>query len=215
MTYADTSTFGRIIDANAVETAVRDTLELWMPTYIAEVERQYPDTWDTGELNTQVWYVAAHQFDRFNEDSLPAVIVICPGLADRPVRDADGSHLCVFGLAVGVVAGSIDRDETDAAVKAYGAAVRACLLQQSMLGDLNADGVTWLGEQYDELPYEQSRSMVGGRITFTVQVDDVVTKAAGPLQTSTPPVDPYATPTQPGTVLTHEIEVTQPLPDEE
>lgn len=217
MTYADTSTFGRIIDANAVETAVRDTLERWLPTYIAELERQYPKVgasgWEVGELNTQVWYHAAHQFDRFREDNLPAIIVICPGLTDRPVRDADGIHLCTFGLAVGVVAGAIDREETDAAVKAYGAAVRACLLQQSSLGALGADGITWLGETYDELPFEDSRSLVGGRLTFTVQVDDVVTKLAGPLQPSDPPADIYDPPEPTGTVESHHITVT-PTNDE-
>lgn len=199
-------TFGRIVSADQVEEAVRDTLRRWMPTYIAEVERQRG--WEPGFLNPAIWYHAAHQFDRFNEDALPAVIVICPGLADRPTRDADGVYLCRFGLAVGIVGGAIDRDETDEAVKAYGAAVRACLLQQSALGDFGADGIVWLGESYDELPMEDSRTLIGGRLSFTLDVDDVVTKLAGPVQTTTPPVDPYVEPPAEQTVQTHVITTT-------
>jgi hypothetical protein len=90
------------------------------------------------------------------------------------------------------------------------------LVQHRALGAFGADGIAWLGEQYDELPYEGSRSLVGGRLTFTVQVDDVVSaRPHWPLQGSTPPVDPYETPEAATTVLTHDITVTTPIPDDE
>jgi hypothetical protein len=190
--------YGRIVSFDMVERAVSAQLEAWLPWYLSELERQMaeddPDSVPAGGFNRDVTFCEAATFNRMTEDILPAIVVICPGLASRPVRDADGVHQCRFAVAIGVIASAYDHDTTDAAAKAYGACVRAIMGQQPKLGSLNADGVDWVDETYDELPFDDSRSQVAGRLTFTVDVDDVLTtRFKGPVVLPTV-IDPLADP---------------------
>lgn len=203
---ADTAVFGQIVSADAVEEAVRETLELWLPTYIASVERQQgkPEAF-YGSIQS---FLAAGQLNHYSEHHMPLCVVVCPGLGERPTVDGDGVVSGAFALAVGIVASADDHDNTDAAAKAWGAAVRACLLQKADLGGI-ADRVTFQDEQYDELPWEESRSFVGGRITFTVHVDELahttMSETAGLLEV---PDDPYEEPDAPTTYTSAVITTT-------
>lgn len=186
--------FGRIVSFDQVEREVAAQLSTWMPTYVAELERQRGLA--PGYFEGDLEYVAASDFGRFSEDRLPCVVIVCPGLTDRPVRDGDGVYRCTFAVLVGIFASALDRDTSDEAAKAYGACIRTIMVQRPRVGELDAGGVKWVGERYDDVDADDTRTLAGGAVSFTIEVDDVASTFAGPMTplegpAATPATDPY------------------------
>jgi len=60
-----------------------------------------------------------------------------------------------------------------------------------------ANGCDWMDESYDELDFDDSRTIAAGMISLGVEVADVIDSSMG---IATPPVDPTATPEELKTV---------------
>ncbi len=196
---------GPILTADHVEQAALDTLKAWMPTYLAEMERQ------TGRPAGSVPMVRSwstlNQFAHWTEDQLPGVILVSPGLAQHPTRRGDGSNWARWTLGVGIVVSARDQPTTNALAKLYAAAVRACLLQHPSLGG-KSEGLGWTDERYTDVPSDQARSVAGAQLIFWVEYKDVVNDQMGPPFPAQPSPTPLTDPGDGPVVRTHTTSVT-------
>lgn len=192
---AQTNLFGQIITPGMVERAVAASLAQWMDTYLGQLERIETD--ETGALAYQPdgierprGILTRGEFDKWPEEQIPVIVVVCPGLAGLPRRQQQGAYHAAWsvGIAAIVSAGSPDgtgQDATRRLMGVYGAAIRAAILQHKMLrSPLYPDGFasesTWQDEQYTDVPELAARSLAAARIVFNIGVDNVVTEQAGP-----------------------------------
>ena len=179
--------YGRLLDTHQIEVAVTETLQVWMPAYIAEVERQRG--LEPHAMPLPASWSKTNEFYKWNEDQLPAMIVVCPGLAPtEPKMKGDGSYHAWYRVGVAAIAGGDDREATRRVAKLYVAAIRGSILQHQDLGDFGAEGIRWTNERNAEIPDDAGRTLGSGLATFDVEVKDVANARMGPLD---PPDDPY------------------------
>jgi hypothetical protein len=180
--------YGRIITGNDVEEAALATLRQWAPRYIEEVCRQRgydPDDY----LAEPRGYIVASDFSKWPEDQLPVALVISPGWSGRPRRDGHGRVLATWNLAAGVISSAYDLEHTRRAGLDYVAAFRTLIAQQESLGGL-AEGVDFIDESYDVLPFNQTRSLFAAQALLSVTVADTFSYGHGPGGPWGPPPDP-------------------------
>ena len=157
-------------------------LKSWYPTYIDEVAAQRGRSRDA--YQAPKGYVTVNQFDKWPEDALPLVLVISPGMVDRPVKHGDGSYTGSWYIATAIIIEARDEVSTRRLGRRYGAALRTCMMQHRSLDRALEDtcAVTdWLSEDYDLLPIEERRNLAVTRNIFTVRVDNIL-QVGGPLE---------------------------------
>lgn len=188
-----TSAYGNLFIGNRLEEATEETLRLWLPAYIAEVERQ--EGLPAESMPMVRSYASVNEFIKFNEERLPALIVVSPGLSPTaPRKRGDGSYEAWYRVGAAVVAGGKNRETTRRNSQLYAAAIRGAILQHQTLGDFGATEIRWTGERNADVPDEMGRTLGSGGNTFDVLVPDVVNPRLGPLE---PPEDPYEPQTWP------------------
>lgn len=180
------SIFGPIVTGQHVRAAVEATIKLWAPDYLAEVgERSGRERCDLPGFRS---YVSAVDLDRFAEDQLPSCCIVAPGLASAPEkRGQNGAYMAEWSVGVGAVVMGPDRETTYELVELYAAAIRALILHHPSLGEFAA-GVRWVDERYDDLPFEDSRTIAAGVVQFNVGVETAV-DSYGPTVPSEDPCD--------------------------
>jgi hypothetical protein len=181
------SVWGPIVSALALRQAIRSTLQLWLPSTVAEVARQAGVTPSTIPA-VRSWHVVS--LEQASADQLPAVFVTTPGLADAPSRKGTGLHRADWNVTVTAAARAESHEATARLVALYTAAVRTVCTQRSSFGGF-ADASVWIGEDYDAIEERHGRTLAAGFVDLVVSVADVVDAHGGPL---TPPVDPLAAP---------------------
>lgn len=169
--------FQRIVSGAQVEQALITTLQMWMPTYLAEVARQHGK--GARELPTVASYTTVVEFDKWPEDQLPACIVVSPGIAEQPSQEAKGKHRAKWAAELALICSASTQKNSLDLAKMYLAAARAAILQHASLGGF-ASGLEWIDELYDRVPSEDTRNLGAASGLFVVHVDDVTTKGAGP-----------------------------------
>jgi hypothetical protein len=186
--------FRPIFDASVLEEAVIETLRAWYPTYIQEMEHQRG--WTRGRIQSPRTYGTRNEFNTFQDEAMPVVIVVSPGLADPARADGDGRYVGWWSLGVGIVARANDEENTNRIAKVYAAAARAILLhKQGLDGSWAFGGVEWVDENFADIPtVEREKTIKSAQVIFRVWVDELVTKNAGPAYPVAPDPD-----TQPGT----------------
>lgn len=174
--------FKRIVVASDVEEAVRTLLEKWFPTYLREVERQVD--WEREPLPVPQNYVTRNSFDVEPGEKMPKVVVISPGLHVAPNHpQSNGHYNAIWQVAIGVAFAARTEKLADKIVKMYGAAVRGIMVQNQKLDNTALDviEVKWLDESYDDLNIpNQNQLFKASASLFTVEVEDVVSRWAGP-----------------------------------
>lgn len=213
-----TAVFGPIVTGGDVEGWTLDLLQTWLSTYLAEVERQHG--YSGHDLPRPKGWALGPTFDKWPEDQLPGVLIASRGVPVPPLRDGDGSYRARWLVEPGVVCSARTQAESHTLAMLYGAAVRALMVQRPSLGG-HAEAVDWLGESYDDLGYDDTRSLYAVKELFAVEVVDVVFGDAGPTSPEVPFSPDDTLPWPPDqTVETYEIEVDhvsvdQPLPRED
>lgn len=185
------SVFGAITDGSDVEFIVEKFLRRWLPTYLAEMAGQRGLPRDSFPP-PQSW-THSTEFNLDETTQLPAILIICSGLAGDPTRHGDGSYSVSWVIGVGVIvsAGGDDpHNATNKLAKRYGAAIRWAMTQNPALEDSRIAGLSWDDEGYDDVPSGQARSLASARLVFTIQVDDVMNDMDGPVLPDDPPPDP-------------------------
>lgn len=200
-----TDAIGNIVSGVEVEEAVEDAIRTWLPTYLAEIERQTGR--DPETLATFRSYTHQTEFDKWPEDQLPCCIIVSPGTEDSPGKEGNGQMRATWGFVVAMVVSARDQESTNRLVKHYAAAVRALLIQHKpvIAGSLTR-GFDWVNEAYDEMPPEEAgRTLAAARLAFTMEIDQVTSSRGGPRSV---PADPYAAPDSNLTVQTTTITAT-------
>jgi len=182
--------FGPIVSGGDVEAWCVDLLRTWYGTYLSEVERQAG--LDAGTLQRPRAVVRVPSLDKWPEDQLPALLVISVGTAETPLKQGSGSYRARWDVGTACICSARGEAETRAIAMLYGAALRALFIQRPSL-DGRAHGTVWTSETYDDLDYDDGRTLAAAIVGFTVEVHDVVVGNAGPLA----PDDPLDPDTQP------------------
>jgi hypothetical protein len=176
--------FQPIITGADVEVAVRDHIRRWARDYLGEIA--FRSGRARGALPVFRSYLPALDLDKFTEDQVPACVIASPGTLVQPVKRR-GTYYTTWQVGVGCVVSGQDRDNTFALLPLYAAAVRACMVQHPALGVDFIDGVTWLGERYDELDTNDLRTLAAGSVTFGIDVPSAVDSRGGPTAPSVVP----------------------------
>lgn len=185
------SIFDQIKIADDLETAAIDTLNLWFHTYTREYELQAGLLRDSFPLPRA--FITSERLDREDADQLPAVVVVSPGLWEKPRQEGSGQFRAKFSLAIGIFVAGQDRTTTKRLLRVYCGIARTIMLQKQSLGGF-ADGTTWLDESYDDaFQFTDTQTVGAGQVVFAIEVAGVVNRYGGP-PTPIPP-DPD---TQPG-----------------
>lgn len=179
------SLFGPIVDGDQVEQACLAMLQLRFPTYIDEIAEQRGHEKGRGAYKypPHKSYSTVNDFHKWPEEVLPAVLLISPGMVDEPVRRGNGSYTGVWYIATAVVVSARTEKATRTLAMRYGAALRACMLQnKSLEGALGGKArvIKWVSEDYDDVDADDSRTLAAAKNIFHVQVDDVVNIFDGP-----------------------------------
>ena len=189
--------YGAVVTARDVREAVITNLKDWSPAYVGEVSVQSGRVrCGDGALPPFRSFGTAASFSTFPEDQLPACVVVFPGLSQTPVRQGDGTYLAEWSVGIGVVVSGKDRDSTDDLVRLYSAAVRMAMIQKPSMSGF-ALGCRWIDENYDELAYDDSRTIAAGIVSLGIEVDAVMNAFGGP---KVPPEDACVDPGEYGIV---------------
>lgn len=192
------------VHAANVEEAVLDTLQAFMPNYLAEMaaHRGLPRS----TYHVESYARGATVDTRFPEEGLPCVVVKAGRKASNG-QESDGSVSAWFEIAVGVLVSDQQRGSTFDVAWDYATAVEAILIQQRDLGGFAAT-TDWQSTFPEDIEVK-SRTLAGVIVEALVLVDPILNALDGPPD---PPDDPYEPlPTDP-TVLTVDIDV-QPADD--
>ena len=177
-----TSQYGQIYGAGSVLEAAYRTLEGWLPSYIAEFNRQI----NADILQVPIYRDKIPEYDTLSADSnQPRLIVTVPHTIGV-VGQLGRTYQVAWRLSVEVyLYGTTDWQETQAMTMAYAAMVRTLLVQNQTLGGLSRS-VIFESEEYYEGEHTATRTTGITVLHFAVDVDNVQTMDPPPLLT-----DPY------------------------
>lgn len=175
--------YGPLVSAATLDAALIQTLRAWMPAYVAEAARQ------DGLTPLPVAprsYLVASELDRFEEDQIPSVVVVSPGMSEPPEVQGDGHYRAWWEIGVSAITTGRDADEARRFACIYAAAARGVLIQHPSLGGV-ASAVAWTGERYDDIQIESRRTLCAGQVTVRVLIEQAAYRFGGPPE---PPEDP-------------------------
>lgn len=184
------SVFGSIVTIDQVKRAVVEHVDRWIETYLAEIERQ--NGLDPRTINQPASYITVDDegLNKWPEDQLPCVVVMCPGTSDTPRSTSEGVS-AAFVVNIAVIVSSITAKDTSEVASYYGAAVNALMVQNQSLGGFAA-GTVWRGVRLDDLAPDDGRTIAAVTNVFAVGVENVV--QTGSFGLTEPPEDPYDVP---------------------
>lgn len=185
-----TALFGKMLGSRAVEKAVKATLIEWLPTYLAQLERNpsgdddHPeDPLPPGTLSMPNSWVTVNEFTSDQPAGTLSVIIASQGTAEV-TRRAGGVYDAWWNIAVAVIVTSTGREQARDLSDFYAIAVRSILLQEPIFG---VTGMDWLGQRDDIVPADYALVGFGVQNNFLIQTQAVVTASLGP---SVPDLDP-------------------------
>jgi hypothetical protein len=175
--------FGQIVTPRMVEKAVAACLDIWMDTYLGQVERI--DGYEPGQIVRPLGIITRSQFQRWPEEQLPCLLVMAAGLGgQRPERRADSSYRASWMVGIACIVSDATQDDTRDLALAYATAVRAAIGQHRMLKSalwpLGFGAAYWEDESYSDMPSRAERTLGASRVIFSVAVENVLTETAGP-----------------------------------
>jgi len=187
--------FGPINDAGVAEHALLNHLKLWLPTYLAEVDRQRGLV--AGATAVPRSWQIVQQFDLSEEPQMPAVIIESPGPNDTPKKEGDGTVRVTYEMRVISVVAAKDYASTNDLGKRYAGAIMDVVMQKRSLGDPNVMGTDFMGYSHVEVPTEERRTKVGIATNLEITYRYAANWKMGPSMpiivpdpNADPPVDP-------------------------
>lgn len=170
--------YGEMADGSDVESAVEATLRKYLNDYLGRWERKTGRR--TGSVQRPTKYIRnnSEDFTTWPGHDFPAILLLSPGLTEQPVKGNDSWSTRWF-LGLACIALGDDEDEARAISRGVGSACRSLLLHHGgLLGFAN--GVTWVDERYDDLTYDDSRSIAASKLIFYVDVQRTASRFGGP-----------------------------------
>jgi hypothetical protein len=183
--------FGPLIVETDVDAAVIRTLRTWLPTYLAQVERERDLTIGTLARPVAESYANTLEDDEFMDHRMPAIIVTTAEPENNAQRDGNGLYRASWTVRVSSVVRGRTPRETRAVAAVFGGSVRRVLVQHADLDDFSA-GLRWIGSNVIRVEdtTDQGRYLAASINLFNVFVEDVLRDGVGP----TVPSDPYDPP---------------------
>jgi len=186
-----TSIIGTINGADIVQSKVIAHLKLWLPTYLCEVDEQrglprgktaWPRSWQV-----------VPSLDNSLEQQLPAMLIICPGTASKPIKEGDGKYRATYTVGVAVLVKGNTQLATNEMAKRYGAAIATAMLQEKGRIDENVHACAWEGDTYDDIQVESNRTLSSAMVHFGIEFSNILSERDGPAMPIIEP-DPYELP---------------------
>jgi hypothetical protein len=173
LSYLD-DVFGPLYGGHSVQEAVYQTLEKWLPTYIAEFNRVLGS-----EVLVQPFeYRHRPEYRTLPRQASAAVLVSVPTTIGVPETHQESIRVNWQVDAMIFVYGTKDWQETQALTQAYAACVRACIIQNKGLGGL-AETTMWDGEQYLEGEHSSGRTTGIAHVRFAVTIGNAMQMYGG------------------------------------
>ncbi len=188
-----TTFFGPIVSNWNVEQAVVSVLKAWMPTYLAEVERQ-------NSLQQKIIYrpptpESYHggvDFESWKDDELPSVIVIAEPFGLPDYKASAGGYEQCYEVKVGCVhkgtgseAVPDPEDEARMVAAHYGAATMLLVqvgIVDAKLGEIpSSDNFKLVELPHVTLPKPDRREIALATTTFHVWVSQSINDSVGPM----------------------------------
>jgi hypothetical protein len=185
--------FGNLILATDVDEAALATLELWLPTYLGQIETERDLTAGSLPRPTGSSFASTLSDDEFLDHALPAVLATTVGTTGAPVVAADASYEVTWHLTVSCVLRGRTAPETRRNVSLFEGCVRRLLVQQGSLGK-RVSGTKWVGTNVASVAdrTRAGRYLAAGITQFNVFTDQAVQGRVGPVAPANP--DPPGTP---------------------
>ena len=168
---------GPMITGNDIEQALIAVLKAWLPSYLAEAERQHG--WPVGKTPAPRGYVQTGvALEKWPQDQLPCIVIMAGGINTKPrVEGSPGTLTAIWNVQVGAIFSSAWGDSSRAHSQLYAAAIRTCLIQRP-LESVRAE-VDYQGEIYDLLDFDEGRTYSASVVSFAVNPETSVGPAAG------------------------------------
>lgn len=184
------------------EVAVRDTLQTWLSTILADLEDE--NGLDRGAIERPHDWVRTADPEKIPIRSLPTVAIVGGGLMDDPEYDTDTVSTW-WAVSVSVFAKGRNRDESLDNARMLTAAARQAVLSKVAL-DARVEAVRWEDEDVDVVSATRERTLAAGDAVFAVLI---VTDAYGPGPAVPDPPDENPDHPDPPTADTVEATVNQ------
>lgn len=190
--------FGPLVVETDVDVKVVGTLALWLPTYLAQAERERGLANRFLARPRRESYANTLDTDEFLDHSLPAVIVTTANTEAEPAVDGNGVYYADWNVRVSSVVRGRTPAETRAHASIYGGCVRRVLVQQSRLNPdapylpAFAAEVDWQGSTVAQV----EDATDAGRY-LAVCVNDFVVRTDAVLSSDGPNIDPDQSPYEP------------------
>ena len=190
---------GPMIDGWALKQGLVNTLQLWLPTYVAEFNRQ------VGQSVMEVPYDYIHRPDERIPAKAPASAINTTilGTATTPERHGDGSMLAAYHCKVfAYYYGTSDWNESEALLYAFAALVRQTIVQNPSLGGV-ANTTKWTGIKFyqDKTLTSPLLQALFADIDFVIVLSDVGNALGGVPTPTLDPLSPLPTVTDVGVTV--------------
>lgn len=172
------SIFGPMFAPHTLVVEAQDLLEKYFPPYLRELELR--NGFEQNTLKAPQNYTQRNNFTNLPGEELPKCVVLSPGIAGPANKDGSGMYRGVWRLGVGVAIAGKTEEEAYTLSSIYGAAVRSILLDHQNINGV-ASGVTYVDENYDDLPTStEIQKLRAVSVWFAVNIDNVAKRSAGP-----------------------------------
>lgn len=167
--------FGPIKGGQTVQEGVYNTIQKWVPAYIAEMNRHL----GSDELTIPQEYRWRPEFMPEPPDMAPRILVLSHGLVGEPERYQTDIRSTWEVEVSTYIYGTDDWQQTQALTMAYTAAIRTLLIQHGTLGTI-AELTRWIGESYLEGEHTSHRTRGLGISKFEVVLHTTLDPFGGP-----------------------------------
>jgi len=174
LSYVDDA-FGPMYGGHSVQEAVVATIKLWIPTYIAAINRNL----GSEILKVPIDYQRRPDYTTPPRGACALILVDVPSTVGEPLMQSDGIRADWRVEIMVFVYGTTDWRETAALTQAYTTAVRTLLVHQKGLGGF-AETSKYDGEEYLEGEHVGTRTTGIGHLRFAVTVGNINTVYGGP-----------------------------------
>lgn len=160
------TSIGTVVTVDEVCHAIADVLAASLPDVLESIDdpdsRTIPPPTSYSQVPTRDAILAAEQ-------QLPAVGVFSSGDSQVPTRDEQGTYTKVWRITVAWYARGDSFENTQWVNRTAGALIQALLTQNQDLAGV-AQSVTPVGESYDIVDANASRTLAGVALDFDVEV---------------------------------------------
>jgi hypothetical protein len=190
-----------LVDSGVVGELLKSHLQLWMPTYLAEMDEV--KGFQRGYTSRPKSWEIIPAFDLSDMPQMPAIKIVTTGPSEEPKKDGEGRVRATYENNVVAIVESTDSESTKALRDRYEAAIVGAVMHKRSLGSPLVRGTEYGGANGFDLPADERRTKQAVSCRFYIEYETAVNWKEGPSEPIVDP-DPYQEPPE---------DPTQPIPD--